>query len=138
MIATLIGLAIGLAIGTLIGAIILRAAVALFNKMAGEASVTEPELKVAMAITFVTTLANLLAGFVIGALFPSGSSQGDGVVVALLFSLPTSFLIMAGMLTLMLPTSFGKACLVTLCHILIALLVFGIVGIIVMMVGGSF
>jgi hypothetical protein len=56
----------GLFIGTLIDAVILRAACALFNKMAGggpsKGGVPEPEMGRAMLITFVTFLVHLVVG----------------------------------------------------------------------------
>jgi hypothetical protein len=46
--------------------------------------------------------------------------------VAQLISFPVSLLIMAAMLAGMLPTTFGRAILVTLCYMLIVLLVAGV------------
>ena len=77
-------LVVGLLIGTLIGAIILRAAVSLFNKMAGgadsEGAVPEPEFGKAMGITFVTTLVNMVAGFMIGLVIGGAAAAGGAGV----------------------------------------------------------
>jgi hypothetical protein len=133
----LCGLLIGaIAIGTLIGASFLRAAIALYNRMAGGAkspsSAPEPAFGKAMEITFVTNLVQWVGGIVIGLVIGAGAPAfrvlGQGVdVVALLVSFPVSLLVMAGMLSAMLPTTFGRAFLVTLCYMLVVLLVVGVV-----------
>jgi hypothetical protein len=126
--------------GTLIGAVFLRAAVALYNKMAAGASsassVPEPAFGKAMGITFVTALVPMvgfLIGFVIGGGAAAAGARGQGVdVVAQLISFPVGLLVMAGMLSLMLPTTFGRAILVTLCYMLVVLLgVLLVVGVLV-------
>jgi hypothetical protein len=109
--AILGGLLCGVLFGTLIGGVFLRAAVALYNKLAGGAqspsSVPEPLLGKAMGITFVTTLVNAVAGFVIGLATGAGAAatgvggRGAGLV-AQLISFPMSLLIMAAMLTVVL------------------------------------
>lgn len=72
----LCGLVVGVALGTLIGAVILRAAIALYNKMAGgpksPSSVPEPAFGKAMWITFATTLVQLVAGFLVGLVTGAG------------------------------------------------------------------
>jgi hypothetical protein len=71
----LCALVIGVAVGTLIGAVFLRAAVALYNKMAGGASspggVPEPAMGRAMWIIFAAFLAQLAVGLFIVALAAS-------------------------------------------------------------------
>jgi type III secretory pathway component EscS len=128
-------LAIAVAVETLIGAVFLRAAVALYNKLAGGASspsnVPEPALGKAMWIIFATSLARLivasLIGLGIGARATAAGARGQGVdEVALLISFPVSLLIMAEMLSARLPTTFGRAILVTLCYLLVVLLVVGV------------
>jgi hypothetical protein len=131
----LCALAIGLAIGTLLGAVFLRAAVALHNKMAGGASspsrVAEPTVRKAMRITFDIWLAQLVLGVVIGCVTgtgptATGAGKKGGDVVLLLISIPVSLLITSAMLSERLPTTFGRAILVTLCDMLLVLLVVGV------------
>jgi hypothetical protein len=129
-------LVIGVAVGTLIGAVFLRAAVALYNKLAGGASspggVPEPALGKAMWITFAASLAQMIAGFFIDAVTgpgptaPGAGEKGVGVVGQLI-SIPVSLLIMAAVLSAKLPTTFGRAILVTLCYLLIVLLAVGVI-----------
>jgi hypothetical protein len=120
----LCALVVGVAVGTLIGAVILRAAVALYNKLAGVASspysVPKPALGKAMTITFAISLVQMVAGLLITGLF-----RGNGAVdvVAQLISFPVSLLIMVEMLSTRLPTTLGRAFLVTLCYMLVVLLV---------------
>lgn len=130
-----------LLLGTVVGAVILRAAVSLCNKFLGaddsDGGVPEPSFGKAIGITFVTTLVNFVAGFMIGLVIGGAAAVGGadpqaGGIVAQLVSLPVGFLVMAGMLTLMLPTTFGRALLVALCHFLIVIvIVVVIVGIVV-------
>ena len=71
-----------LAIGMFIGAIIIRAAVALYNKMAGGASspssVPEPAIGKAMWITFVIGLVQMVVGFLIGLVTGAGAAGANG------------------------------------------------------------
>jgi hypothetical protein len=133
-------LAVGILIGTLIGAVILRAACALYNAMAGGKGspyrVPEPELGKAMGIVLVTALINIAASFVLGLAVGGGAAAtGTGVegpaLLLQLVSLPLSLLVMAAMLTAMLPTTFGRGILVALCNLLITILVVVAVGVIV-------
>lgn len=128
-------LLVGLVIGTLIGAIILRAAVALYNSIVGRSSlstVPEPAFGKAMGITFLTSLIQLVVRFVL-TLAGGAAAQGsrtDGGLIALgvgLLAIPVSFLVMAGLLAAMLPTTFPRASLVTLFYFLIAILVVAVV-----------
>jgi hypothetical protein len=133
----LCGLVIALLVGTLIGAVFLRAAIALFNKMAGAsgppAGVPEPPFGRAMGITFVTSLVNWVVGFVIGLATGAGAQAAgpDGAkgvnLLAQAASVPAGLLVMALMLTALLPTSFGKAVLVTLLYLVIVALVVGVI-----------
>jgi hypothetical protein len=131
----LCALVVGVAVGTLIGAVFLRAAIALYKKLTGGASspwsVPEPDLGSAMWITFAASLAQMVVGALIGAAVGSGTSspgaRGQGHdLVAQLISFPVGLLVMAAVLSAKLPTTFGRAILVTLCYVLITLLVVGI------------
>jgi hypothetical protein len=150
-------LVVGVAVGTLIGAVFLRAAVALYNKMAGGASspscVPEPALGKAMWIIFAAALAHVVVGWLVGEITVPGAplrkplesliAEVAGGVgpkgvdnVAELFSIPIGLLIMAGILSAKLPTTFGRALLVTLCYLLVVLPVVGVlVGIAVLVFG---
>ena len=80
----LYALVIGLSIETLIGAVFLRAAVNLYNKLAGGASspgsVPEPAFGKAMWIIFATSLAQLVvAGLLTGFSPVSGSGSARRV-----------------------------------------------------------
>jgi hypothetical protein len=139
----LCALVIAVAVETLIGAVCLRAAVALYNKVAllnnwmaggtsSPSSVPEPALGKAMWITFATSFARM----VVASLITGYGATAAEARVALLISFPVSLLIMAGILSERLPTTFGRATLVTLCYVLVALLVAGVlVGIAVLLFG---
>jgi hypothetical protein len=139
----LCALAIGLALGTLIGAVLLRAAVALYNKMAGGASspgsVPQPAFGKAMWISFDIWVAQLIVGLFIGALtgpratVPRADEKGvnvDGLLIPVLIGL----FIQVAILSAKLPTTFGRAILVTLCDLLIATLAAGVLAAIAVIV----
>ncbi len=116
--------------GIVIGSVFLRAACALYNQLAGgkgsPASVPELLFGRAMGITGVTTLVNAVAGYVIGSLVGAGNAAaGAGergpAVLAQLLSLPVSLLVMAGMNSALLPTTFSRGLLVALCYLLVVL-----------------
>jgi len=140
----LCALVIGVAVGTPIGAVCLRAAVALYNKMAGGASspssVPEPAFGKAMWISFDIFVAQIVAGLLINGLVTGGGAAAAGArghaadVVAQLILFPVTLLITAEMLSARLPTTFGRAFLVTLCEMVVVLLVAGVlVGIAVLL-----
>ena len=136
---------IGLVAGTLFGAVFLRAAIALYNKMAGGASsskrVPEPAVGSAMKIMFAILFFQMLIGFLIG------DALGDGIaavkvgekkvdVVTLLISLSVSTYIMSMVLSVLLPTTFRRAFLVTLCYWLVGIIVAGVLAAIAFAVYG--
>jgi hypothetical protein len=146
IVGVLIGLTCGLLIGTLVGAVILRAACSAFNKLSQPQNhVPEPELSKAMLISFVTTVANWILSFIIGRIV-GDALEADVMpplqiqVIALLINLPTSTFVMAGINSLMLPTTFGRGLLVALLYIAIAIAVAVVIGAIVfavlLLVGG--
>jgi hypothetical protein len=128
------------AIATVVGAVILRAAVSLFNKLAGGANsphrVPEPNFGKAMLITFVTILANqsigigLLLATGLGAL-AMGANVRSAWIATQLISTPVGMLVMSAMLARMLPTTFPRAILVMLCIVLVWIFVAAAVGAIV-------
>src|SRR6516164_7137354 len=138
-------LAIGLALGTLIGAVLLRAAVALYNKMAGGASspfgVPEPVFGKAMWISFDICVAQLVVGLFIGVLTGTGTRatvlrpDEKGVdVVGLLIPVLIGLFSQVAILSAKLPTTFGRAIVVTLCELLIVMLVAGVIAAIAIVV----
>lgn len=125
-----------LVIGTLVAAIMLRAAVSLYNKMAGGANspsaVPEPPMGKAMGVAIVTTFVNFVVAsivhLVIGWAAAAESARDGGVnVTAQLVSLSIGVLVMAGLLSALLPTTFGRGIVVTLFYFLIALVTGGII-----------
>src|SRR5262249_14972865 len=103
--------------------------------------IPEPSIRYAMGIVLVAAVTNLLVGIVIwmavaellepgpaargprgGGPDPEQLLKGPGLIAPLI-SLPVGFLVCAGVSALMLPASFGRACLVTLFEHLILLFV---------------
>jgi hypothetical protein len=121
-------------IGVAIGAVLLRAAIALYNKMAGGASkpnsVPEPDFGKAMWIIFAVGLINVIAGVGIDQVILArmGDTTSEKDVVGMLISIPVHLLIMAVVLTQRLPTAFARAILVTLCYMLISVFVVVLIG----------
>jgi hypothetical protein len=130
-------LLVGLPIGALISAVILRAACSFFNKLAGpDRAVPEPGFGKAMGIAVVCLLVNLVASVAIGLIVGAGggvaqAGKGATQLIANLVSIPVSFLVMGGILTAMLPTSFQRGVLVALIHTAIAIAIGIVIGIIV-------
>jgi hypothetical protein len=153
--AILCGLAIGLPIGLLIGAVILRAAISIANKVLGpprqsewddeydgsarrrrrfgsDGVIPEPGIGKAMLIVLATGFVNFIVSFAIGFAIGAGGAAAQAnaqrtQALAQLAGLPVSFLVMSGMLTMMLPTTFPRACLVTVFQFLISLLIVGVI-----------
>ena len=118
------------AIGTVFGSVLLLAAIALRNKMAGSVgtpgSVAAPSFAKALGITFATALINAAVG--IGVAFAAQATPAVHVLpvpcfglIAQAVALPLSLLIMAAMLTVMLPTSVGRALVITLLYLTIGI-----------------
>jgi hypothetical protein len=131
----LLKMAVVVAVATLIGVVFLRAAIALYNKMAGGAtsprSVPVPEFEKAAAIVFVIAVLQmgvrfLIGRIVVGKAMIAGMDEKQVGVVALLTNLPVGLLVMALVLTVMLPTTFGRAVLVTLCYMFLVIIVVGV------------
>ena len=140
----LCALGIGLAIGTLLGAVFLRAGVALYNWQTGGASsptsVPKPAFGKAMWISFDICVAQLVVGLFIVALTGTGTTvvpraNEKGVdVVGLLIPVLIGLFIQVGILCAKLPTTFGRAIVVTLCELLIVMLVAGVIAAIAIVV----
>jgi hypothetical protein len=121
-------LVIAFAVSTLIGAVFLRAAVAFYNNLAGgassPASIPVPAFGRAWSITFAISVVQMIVGLLIIGLFKAdGAAAQERELTAELIYLPVGLLIMVQMLSARLPTTFGRAFLVTLCDMLLFLLV---------------
>lgn len=95
------------------------------------AAVPEPGFWKAVGIVFVIALVNGGAGFVIGLVVALGMAGQDPQavqIVSQVISLPVGFLINAGMLAAMLPTSFARGALVTLFQYLISIAIAVVIG----------
>ena len=124
--------------GILAGAVILRAACALFNKMASAGNgVPAPSFGKALGITALTMIANAIAGVLLGIVLAGGALAAGQAnnpavqAVPTLASIPVGLLVMAGLLTAMLPTSFGRGLLVALIQYAIMLVIGIIVAVII-------
>jgi len=121
-------------IASIIGAFVLPPICALYNKFAGSSrpAVPEPSMSQAMRIMFVSALVNGVVGFLIGWVITAwGSAAGarplNVHIITLVITLPICLLTMAGILAGLLPTTFGRALLVTLLYLLVVAVVAGIV-----------
>lgn len=125
----LVAFLVALAVGVLIGAVIFRAAVSLTNKFLGSTgAVPEPPFNRAVVIVLITTIVNMIGSFVAGVAAGAGAAAADAgessaKIAAQLISLPIGFFIASGIYSAMLPTSFGKAMLVTVCQYIIIILI---------------
>ena len=124
----LCGLLIVLVLGTLIGALVLRAACWLYNKIAGgpnvAAAVPEPDFGKAVAIVFVSMLVNVMVSMALTFAFGGGfvaRNDPSSQLIQSAISMPISLLVMAGMVTAILPTTFGKGILIALLYLLVAI-----------------
>ncbi len=132
---------IAVPIGALIAAVILRAACSIFNKLAGpEKAVPEPGFGKALGIAAATLVVNVLVGIVIGVVFgagavAAGASPAQTQILVNLISMPAGFLVMSGMLTAMLPTSFGRSLLIALIAYAVMIAIGVVVAIVIAVIG---
>jgi uncharacterized membrane protein (Fun14 family) len=119
--------AIGFLVGTVVLALLfaaffLRGGAWLYNKFVGgtdaPSAVPEPDLGRAILISFVTMLANFGVGYLIG-LVVGNESQANKLAT------PIGLIVNAAMISKMLPTTFARGILVTLCEGLLALIIIG-------------
>lgn len=88
-------------------------------------AIPAPPLLTAMGIVLVVGIVNFLAGIPIRMAFGLEPLGGDApedaqtALAAAIVSIPVGFLVMAGLLQMMLPTTFPRACLVVLFEYLI-------------------
>lgn len=126
-------MAFGLLVSSLIGALLIRAAVTAYNKLSSGDTlkpVAEPSFGKAFAIAILATLVNGTAGFVLGLAVgiwgqSAGMSEQAVKIIAQLLSLPVTVLVMSFVMAGMLPTTFKRGLLITLCYIAIVILLFG-------------
>jgi hypothetical protein len=86
-------------------------------------AIPEPNFGKACGIMAVNVLVQLVIGFVLGMLIGAGGLRGGGIGTAQVLNVIIGFLVTAMLCTAMLPTTFGKACLVALFNFLIWLLI---------------
>jgi hypothetical protein len=136
---TLIILAVGVFVLLAIAAVILRAACWVFNKMAGgegsPGSVPPPGSGKAMLMVLVIGVVQYLSGIVlaiIGVITPAMS-----LLTVQLISTPISFLVAAGMISAILPTSFSRGLGVAACQFVIVILIIIFIVVVVVAVGLS-
>jgi hypothetical protein len=113
--------------------------IALYNTLADRPSTRVPQANLSKCyqVSFVIGLVQAFVGwaverssFVAGIL--AGLSHNEARLLAQLMGLPFGMLVMAVMLSALLPTSFGRAILVSLCVMLITIIVAFIVVAVVM------
>lgn len=159
------GILVAIPIGFLIGSLILRAAVWISNKILGprqesfdedeyedeeeytgsrRRSIPQPTIGQGMMVVLLYAIINfgaqmMVKAAMIGAAAPA-LVRGGVEILAALIGMPISFLVMAWMCTALLPTSFGRACLVVLFYFLICttLATVIVVGLIMLGVAGGF
>jgi hypothetical protein len=130
---------VAVAVECLIGAVFLRAACALYNRLAGgkgsPRTVPEPSFGEAVRITFMTVLVRglvLVVGWILvksGGVAGGSGERGPTLGVQLL-SLPVVVLVMARVNAALLPTTFTRGLLVALCWLLVLLFVAVVLGVI--------
>lgn len=94
------------------------------GRRGGRTAIPEPPLGKAMGVVFVRFIIGFIVSIPISLALrgvAGGRPDASAQIVASLIQLPIGFLINAGVLTPMLPTTFPRACLVVLFEYLIAL-----------------
>jgi ABC-type antimicrobial peptide transport system permease subunit len=86
-------------------------------------AIPEPNFGKACGIVAVNVLIQMAIGFVLGMMMGAGGLRGGGIGAAQVLNVVIGFFITAMLCTAMLPTTFGKACLVSLFNFLIWLLI---------------
>ncbi|QDT96014.1 hypothetical protein [Gimesia aquarii] len=142
-----------LPIALLIGAVILRAAISMFNKLAGKGSgeegqdlVPEPSMLKAMGILLITGVANAIIGAILGAIGAAtgliqageGGAKAGFDLTLNLISLPFTFLVSSALLAALLPTTFKRGMGVALCQYIVTILVGLAIGLIAVIIGLAF
>ncbi len=141
LLGVLCALGFGLLVGILFGAVVLRAACSLYNKLASpQSSVPAPGFGKALGITALSLIANVIAGALLGGVLAGGALAAGAQaknfapaaqLIPSLVSLPVGILVMSGLLTVMLPTTFGRALLVTLIQYAIMMVIGVVVAVVI-------
>lgn len=114
-------------VGTIIGAVFLRAAIALYNKLAGgpdsESAVPEPSFGRTILILFLTSVVNAIASAALTVAIGSGAGaagiRGNQLnVPAQVGGFVLSLFVLSGALSVLLPTTFPRAVMVSLCYLI--------------------
>ncbi|MCA9006755.1 MAG: hypothetical protein KDA70_15885 [Planctomycetaceae bacterium] len=117
---------VGLPIGALIGAVILRAAVSMFNSLAGVDLVPEPTMTKAFGMMIMVAISNLVIRFMASIILAGPSGAEVPRYLSSLAAFPFTFLICSAIFSSGLPTSFKRAMGVAVCHTVILLLVLAV------------
>ena len=137
--AMLCAMAFGLVLVALVGGVILRAACALFNKFVSDpaARVAEPNFLPAAGIVIAAALVNMVVGFTVGFVIGAGFGPDNlqaAQYVSSAIALPLSILVMAALLSAMLPTTFLRGLAIAGLYLLIALAIVTVIAILVFVV----
>lgn len=130
------GLIGAILIGGTIGAVIIRAAVWLTNKVVG-GTIPDPSFGRAFGMAVAAVVVNWIVSTIAQLAMAGGNPQTVQLISALI-GLPISFFVLAGIATVMLPTSFPRACLVALFYIIVAIAIVVVIFVIVAVVFGGF
>jgi hypothetical protein len=129
-------LTFGLIVGSAIGSVILRAAISMFNALTGvrnsRDAVPEPTYGEGMGIIFVTMLVNAVAGVVAGIAVgfgcaAAGVGEQHAQMVARIVSMPLGIVVMSSMFSSMLPTTFLRALLITICYMIVWIFIIAVI-----------
>lgn len=113
------GLVAAVLIGGTIGAVIIRAAVWLANKVVG-GTIPDPSFGRAFGMAVAAVVVNWIVSAIAQLAMRGGDPQTVQIISALI-GVPISFFVLAGVATAMLPTTFARACLVSLFYIIVAI-----------------
>ncbi|MEQ8638032.1 hypothetical protein [Gimesia maris] len=117
---------VGLPIGALIGAVILRAAVSMFNSLAGGDPVPEPAISKAFGMMILVAISNYAIRFLASLILAGPMGAEVPKYASSLAAFPFTFLICSAIFSSGLPTSFKRAMGVAVCHTVVLLLVLAV------------
>jgi len=95
-------------------------------------AVPSPSIGKGMLIGFIILIVQSVLGFMINFVFGRGVAAANAnamgaAIMSQLISIPVCFLVVATLLSALLPTTFGKACLVALFYILIVIAIAAVI-----------
>jgi hypothetical protein len=122
-------------IGALIGAVIIRAAVWLANKIVAGA-IPDPNFGRAYLMALAAFVVNVVVSVIVQMVLRAGDPQTAQIVSALV-GLPIGFFVLAAVATTMLPTTFGRACLVAVFYYVVCIVIGAIIALIFVVLGAS-